>query len=88
MEIINAKELEMSIHNKLKEDKYEEMLSIQMKKIEENMKNGRKYVVWIFSDKEYYHNNMEKKWSHEFEERAREVFENAGYKVEEIVIRW
>lgn len=88
MEIINAKELEKSVHNEVKENKFEKMLSIQMGKIKDNMKMGRNSVVWVFSDIEYYHNDLEKSWFKEFDERAKVLFEDAGYKINSIVIRW
>ena len=61
MEIMNAKELEESIHRRIKEEKFENMIRIQLEKIKNRMREGKKDVLWIFSDSVYYHNDMEKK---------------------------
>jgi len=68
--------------------KFEEMLSIQESFIAKQMKEGKRSVIWIFSDKEYYLNELEKSWYYPFEMDAREIFENNGFKITGIVIRW
>lgn len=84
----SAADYEKAMHQRLKAEKYSKMVDIQMTKIEENMQVGKKSVVWIFSDKDYYHNDFEREWFDEFAKAAREHFENAGYKINGIMITW
>ena len=88
MDIINAKEMEKSVHNDVKENKFNQMVDIQNKFIKERMQSGEKSVIWIFSDKEYYHNDLERGWFEEFKERATQQFKEAGYKIKGIIITW
>lgn len=86
--IRNANELKNNTQNEVKTEKFQKMLSIQQRFIEENMKCGKNSVIWIFSDKEYYHNEFERKWFLEFNNNAKKLFEENGYKISGIVIRW
>lgn len=88
MKILKAKEMERLVHKELIDEKFEKMVDIQQKKIKSNMREGRNSVVWIFSDIDYFHNDFEKCWYEEFNERAKELFEDAGYKVGKITIKW
>lgn len=88
MEIMNAKELENKVHNTEKEQKFEQMVEHQQKIIEECMKDGHKDVLWIFSDKDYFTTDCQRQWFEEFNHRAKTMFEDAGYKVCGIIIRW
>lgn len=88
MEILNAKEMAKLVHKELIDEKFEKMVNIQQEKIKGNMREGRNSVLWIFSDIGYFHNDFEKCWYEEFNTRAKELFENAGYKVSGCVIRW
>jgi hypothetical protein len=86
--IENAKDMEQRIHNGCKAEKFERMIIIQNDFIAGAMKENKKSVVWIFSDKEYYHNDLEKGWFEEFEAKARKLYEEKGYKTKGIVITW
>lgn len=89
MEIMNAQRQKDMIHAQLKKEKFEKMLSIQQKKIEEMMKRGEyNHCVWIFKDQEYYHNTLERSWYEEFLNKATKMFEDAGYNIKGIIIRW
>lgn len=88
MEILNAKEMAKLVHKELIDEKFEKMVNIQQEKIKGNMREGRNSVLWIFSDIGYFYNDFEKCWYEEFNTRAKELFENAGYKVSGCVIRW
>lgn len=83
-----AAEHEKATHERLKTEKYQKMIDIQQTKINESMQTGKKSVIWIFSDKGYYHNDFEMAWFEEFETKAREHFEKAGHKIKGIVITW
>ena len=89
MEIMNAQRQKDIIHAQLKKEKFEKMLSIQQKKIEETMKRGEyNHCVWIFKDKEYYYNTLERSWYEEFLNKATKMFEDAGYSIKGIIVRW
>jgi hypothetical protein len=88
MEVLNAREMEKLVHKELIDEKFKNMVSIQQKFIKEHMKEGKNSVVWIFNDIDYFHNDFEKCWYEEFNTRAKELFENAGYKVSRYMIRW
>lgn len=87
-EVLNAHQLEHDIHQKLKDEKFDKMLVIQNERIIENMEVGKKSVVWIFSDKEYYHNELESSWFEEFEKIARKIYEDGGFKINGCVVSW
>ena len=76
------------IINKNKEEKYKQMIGIQEKFIRENMKNGEHSVIWIFSDKDYYHNKLERTWYEDFYDKAKKEFEKHGFTIKGIVITW
>jgi len=86
--IMTAQELQNNIQSKAKEEKFQKMVNIQQKFIEENMKCGKNSVIWIFSDKEYFHNSFERQWFTEFNSKARRLFEQNGYIINGIVITW
>lgn len=89
MEIMNAQRQKDMIHAQLKKEKFEHMLSIQQNKIEETMKRGEyNGCVWIFKDKEYYHNTLERSWYEEFLNKATKMFEDAGYSIKGIIVSW
>ena len=52
------------------------------------MKQGYNSVLWIFSDKEQYTNPKEKEWYQEFYNEAKIGFENQGFKISGILIKW
>lgn len=74
-------ELEKATHEKLKAEKFEKMMDIQRTKIIESVQDGKKSVIWVFSDKGYCHNDLEMTWFDEFERKARNEFEKYGYKI-------
>lgn len=85
---MNAQELQNSIQSKAKEKKFQQMINIQQKFIEENMKCGKNSVIWIFSDKEYFHNSFERQWFSEFESKARRLFKQDGFTINGVLITW
>lgn len=88
MGLTKASKIENKIQEETKNKKFEKMVSIQEKFIKETMATGRKYVIWIFSDIGYYHNDLEKTWFEEFANKAKLMFEKAGYKINGICINW
>lgn len=88
MGLMKATKIENKIQEETKKKKFEKMVSIQEKFIKEIMATGRKYVIWIFSDIEYYNNALEKTWFKEFADKAKAMFEEAGYKIKGICIHW
>jgi hypothetical protein len=52
------------------------------------MKQGYNSVLWIFSDKEQYTTPREKEWHQEFYNEAKIGFENQGFKINGIFIKW
>lgn len=85
--MLKASDFNKTVNN-AKEEKFDTMVKIQENFIKENMKEGRKSVIWIFSDKEYYHNDLERTWFNEFENKARLLFEEQGFKINGILINW
>lgn len=82
MEIINLHELEKKIHADAKEERFKEMVEIQLTFIKEGMKDKEKKATWIFYDKDYYtYKDLEQGWREEFHLRAVKIFEAAGGKV-------
>ena len=88
MEIKDARTLKHEIEDKVKKEKFEEMLDIQQRTIENAMKEGEHTIIWVFSDKEYYHSNLGKTWFNEFADNARMLFEGKGYKIHGSIICW
>lgn len=88
MEIVNASRLEKEIHAEAKESKFNSILTVQIRSIEESMHRGAKCTRWIFSDNEAYCNSFELTWKSEFEEKAKSMFEEADYKICADTIRW
>lgn len=86
--ITNTHQLECDIQQKLKDEKFDKMLVIQGEKIVESMEVGKKSVVWIFSDKDYYHNELESSWFEEFEKAARKIYEDGGFKISGCIVSW
>jgi peptidase E len=85
--MIHAKDYNSIIQGR-KERKFKVMLNTQEDFIKENMQEGKRNVVWIFSDPEYYCNSSEKQWYAEFNNRAKEIFEKQGFAVNAITIEW
>ena len=83
-----AQKLKSKIESKEKNKKFENMVEIQQRFIVDNMEQGKNSVVWIFNDREYYNNNLEKEWYEEFRAQAKALFEKKGYAVNGVVIRW
>lgn len=83
-----AAELEKITREKLKSEKFEKLMDIQRTKISESMQDGKKSVIWVFSDKGYYHNDLERAWFDEFDGNARKQFIKAGYKIKGASITW
>ena len=71
-----------------KNGKFEKMIGIQEKFIKENMFEGKKSVVWIFQDIEYYNSEIERMWFKEFREKAKSMFEKKGFEINGVVIKW
>ena len=88
MEIQNIQNLKKEILINFKKEKFDKMVTIQNNKVIEQIKEGKSSVIWIFSDKEYYHNQMEKSWFEEFNDKAKKLFENNGYKINGILLLW
>lgn len=87
--IMNAQVKLNNIQAQLKKEKFEQMIKIQQEKIENIMRGGEyRSVVWIFKDKEYYHNTLERSWYEEFLNKATKLFEDAGYTINGITVRW
>lgn len=85
---MNARQMERTVHREHVDTKFKNMVNHQQKIIKENMLQGYNSVLWIFSDKAYYSNPFEKCWFDEFNIRAKELFESAGYKIKGITITW
>lgn len=88
MKIKNVNKTEANIHKEIKEEKFSKLVSIQEDFIKEAMKEGRKSVVWIFNNAEYYHNALERSWFEEFKNEAKRIFEKAEYRVNGVLICW
>ena len=84
----NANKLKNNIQNNIKIEKFQKMVSIQRKFIEDNMREGKDSVIWIFSDKEYFHNDFERQWFSEFNSKAKILFEKNGYNINGILVSW
>lgn len=84
---IKASDFEKVVEE-LKAKKFDDMQNIQIKFIKSNMAEQKKSVVWIFSDIEYYQGEMERKWFKEFNKKAKEIFEENGFKVNGVLITW
>lgn len=85
--MIKASDFNTNI-NDAKEEKFSQMVEIQEGFIKENMKKGERQVIWIFSDKEYYNNSLEKTWFEEFANRAETLFVKQGFEIHGIVVCW
>jgi hypothetical protein len=85
---MTAQELQNKVCQTEKENKYKDMVKIQMRFIKEEMERGGHSVIWIFSDMEYYTNNLQKTWFDEFAMRAKSAFESKGFHVFGVAIRW
>lgn len=79
--IPNAAELERSIWERTKEEKFEKMITKQLALIESYMTYHLRSTIWIFGDKSNFA-GFEKEWANEFEERAKKMFIDAGYKID------
>ena len=71
-----------------KDAKFKKMMSIQEQFIKEKMSSGGRSIIWIFSDKEYYNNDLERSWFYEFEEKAKQEFKKKGFSINGILIKW
>ena len=85
--MIKANKFEEITNNK-KESKFDKMVKWQEKIIKGNMEQGLRSVLWIFSDKEQYTNDLEKQWFNEFDERAKTLFKRQGFVINGILIKW
>ena len=85
--MINANDFG-NIMNDVKIEKFNRMVKHQEKIIKENMKQGYNSVLWIFSDKEQYTTPNEKEWYQEFYNEAKTGFQNQGFKIDGIFIKW
>ena len=73
---------------KEKEEKYQKMLAYQEEIIEEAIHDSiGNSILFVFSDKEYFH-GIECEWYSEFKERAKQELESAGYTVRGICVYW
>lgn len=85
--MIRASDFE-KIRNQVKEKKFGELVDIQQRFIKENMEKMERNVLWIFSDREYYHEDYAKSWFEEFQKRAKDLFEQNGFVISGILITW
>lgn len=85
---MTAKELQNKVCQTEKENKYKDMVKIQMRFIKEEMERGGHSVIWIFSDREYYTSPLQRMWFEEFANRAKPEFEKKGFFVSGIVVKW
>jgi aromatic ring-opening dioxygenase LigB subunit len=85
--MINANEYRVIVNNE-KQVKFDKMVKIQEKFIKENMADGKRSVLWIFSDKEYYNTNFERQWFTEFYNSAKSIFARQGFVIKGITINW
>lgn len=88
IKIKQPQKLQNNIQNSVMEEKFNKMIDIQNNSIKRNMKEGKESVLWIFSDKEYYHNDLEKTWFNLFYDRAKKMFEKNGYIISGVIIKW
>lgn len=80
--IRNAKELKSYIEENGKTEKFERLIFVQNKYIEDSMKCDNNSALWIFNRKDdYYHTDLERKWTEEFNNKAIRMYEKKGYKV-------
>lgn len=71
-----------------KEEKYKFLINRQEDIIKEAIKRGDRSRLFLFSDKEYYHGEIERGWYQEFYDRAKRELERAGYKISGICVTW
>jgi len=77
-----------NITENVAKEKFIEMVNIQERFIKENMREGKKSVLFIFSDIEYFYNKTEKTWFNTFKQEAKELFEKQGFNINGVLIRW
>lgn len=85
--MVKANDFENIKMNK-KQEKYCSLINIQEKLIKENMAAGNNSVIFIFTDREYYHNDMERAWFEEFRKKAVDELKNNGFSISGILVTW
>lgn len=92
IEIENAHELERSIQEHVKQEKFDAMMSHQIESIKRCMSEYNKSCRFIFNDSDQYRRDFEKQWKTEFFNNAVRLFEKKGYTIEECkgynLIKW
>jgi len=77
-----------NITENIAKEKFAEMVNIQERFIKENMKQGKRSVLFIFSDIEYFHSKTEKTWFNTFKQEAKELFKKQGFNINGVLISW
>ena len=80
----SAKEIRNGLEAK-KEQKYQNLMSIQEKIIEDAMKVGDHSRLFVFTDRDYF-NGIEREWYNELFDRAVKEMKAAGYKLSGICV--
>ncbi len=78
-----AHELQKAIHEKVKQEKFDSILRMQIEAIENSMSEFRNNIRFYFADSEQYRRDFEKQWRNEFYNKAVGMFENNGYHITE-----
>ena len=76
--IKNAYDLESEIHEKLKQEKFDQMITRQLDAIQRTMERFENGCNFFFADKNNYKAH-EVQWFTEFYEAARQLFEDGEY---------
>lgn len=83
IEIENAHELERSIQEQAKQEKFDAMMSHQMEMIKRAMGEYGKSCRFIFNDSDQYRRDFEKQWKSDFYRDAIRIFKRKGYRIDE-----
>ena len=81
VEIENAQVMAKAIRERVKQEKFEQLLNHQIKSIESCMSEFRNNCNFFFADGSQYRRDFEKQWKEEFYNNAVRLFENKGYKI-------
>lgn len=84
----SPKELEVQLHKEEKNNRYLELINLQQAWIEKNMRQGFDFATWVFGDLDFFKTPLEKSFREELAEKAKALFEEAGYTVKDPVITW
>lgn len=81
IEIENAKTLAKTIQERVKQEKFEQLLKHQISSIESCMSEFRNDCNFFFADGSQYRRDFEMKWKEEFYNSAVRLFEQKGYRI-------